>query len=124
MPVSAFGPRLDLLVGSGQVAAEARNLVEEFIALAEREFGVTLTEDNGALMVTHLAMSITRTINGEAAPDAPAGLAEELAGYPGEARFVREAVAGLVARTGHELPGAEVLYMTAHLCALLHPAAS
>jgi transcriptional antiterminator len=118
MPISAFGPRLDLLVGSGQVTSEARELAGEFVGRVEREFGVTLTEDNGALMVTHLAMSVTRLLNGEPAPDVPPGLAEELAGYPRETGFVREAAAGLAAGTGHELPEAEVLFLAAHLCAL------
>lgn len=118
MPVGAFGERLDLLVRSGQVTPEARDLTEGFVDRVEHEFGLTLTEDNAALLVTHLAMSGTRLINGEPATPAPAGLAGELAAYPRETQFVREALASAAARLGREFPEAELLYMTAHLCIL------
>jgi transcriptional antiterminator len=122
MPVSAFCERLDLLVRSGQVVPEARKLTEGFVERVEHEFSLTLTDDNAALLVTHLAMSATRLANGEAAGPAPDSLARELAAYPREARFVREALAAATARTGQEFPEAELLYMTAHLCALTRPA--
>jgi hypothetical protein len=120
MPVSAFAQRLNLLVRSGQVDPKARELTEGFIDRVEHEFGLALTEDNAALMVTHLAMSATRLINGEPPHPAPDSLARELAAYPRETRFVRETLAG----AGQEFPEAELLYMTAHLCALTRPASA
>ena len=57
----AFTARLDLLEDSGQVSAAARQQTLDFIDAVEAAFAVGLDEENGAMLVTHLAMALTRT---------------------------------------------------------------
>jgi transcriptional regulatory protein LevR len=118
MPASAFAGRLDLLVGSGQVTPQARELTAQVIDRVEREFSLVLTEDNGALLVTHVALSITRLAAGGMELEAPARLATELAGHPREREAAQAILADVATAIGREMPAAEILYTAAHLCAL------
>jgi hypothetical protein len=113
MPGSAFTQRLDLLEDSGQISASARAATLRFVAAAEDAFGVAIDEANGAMLVTHLAMAVTRTERGEpldAAP--PAALVDEVAAHQAELAFVRSQLAGL------GLPESEEIFMAAHVCTL------
>ena len=118
MPVSAFAGRLDLLVGSGQVTPQAQALTAHVIDRVERQFSLVLTEENGALLVTHVALSITRLAAGDIGVEAPARLAKEVAEHPRERDAARDILADVAAAIGREMPAAEILYTAAHLCAL------
>jgi hypothetical protein len=80
---------------------------------AEETFGVAIDEENGAMLVTHLAMAITRSERGEPLDEAPPQLlVDEVAAHPAELDFVRSRLAGL------GLPGSEEIFMAAHVCTL------
>ena len=76
--MSPFDRRLDLLETSGQVSPQARRLTIELVEGVEREFRLRLDEDNGAMLVTHLAMSLTRLEHGLVATEVPALVREEI----------------------------------------------
>ncbi len=119
MVATAFDRRLDLLEASGQVSPRARQLTLELVEQIERAFGLNLDEANGAMLVTHLAMSLSRLEGGAVAIETPPPVREEIEGRNQELTFVRSALAACGDALGRPIPEAEVLYMTAHLCAVL-----
>ena len=122
IPRDAFTGRFDLLESSDQITPSARQLTLDFVAAAEAEFGVALDEDNAAMLVTHLAIALTRTERGAPATDAPpAGLAAEIRMHERERAFVHERLDAAGGALGAALPEAEEVFITAHLCTVLVP---
>jgi transcriptional regulatory protein LevR len=119
MPATAFDRRLDLLESSGQVSPQARRLTMELVERVERAFGLSLDEANGAMLVTHLAMSLSRLEGGAVDVEVPAPVREAIEGRDRELAFMRSALAACGDALGRPIPEVEVLYMTAHLCAVL-----
>jgi hypothetical protein len=119
LPQAAFSDRLDLLEESGQVSPAARTAALGFVEEAERAFAVALDEANGAMLVTHLAMALTRAERGEEHPgDPPAAVVDEVRLHETEWRFVAERLAACADAIGAPLPDAEQAFVTAHLCAV------
>jgi hypothetical protein len=83
---------------------------------------VALDEDNGAMLVTHLAMALTRSERGEPLlEEPPAVIVAEAEANPVELAFVRDRLATFGAVLGEALPESEVVFMTAHLCTVTLP---
>jgi hypothetical protein len=122
IPGDVFAPRLDLLEDSGQVSQVARQQALDFVDAAESAFDVALDEDNGAMLVTHLAMALTRTERREPLPEQPpAVIVDEARANPTELAFVREKLDAYGAVLGEALPESEYVFMTAHLCTVTLP---
>ncbi len=122
--MSPFDRRLDLLETSGQVSPQARRLTIELVEGVEREFRLRLDEDNGAMLVTHLAMSLTRLERGLVESEVPALVREEIEEHDRELVFMRSALAACGDALGRPIPQAEVLFMTAHLYVVLQGSGS
>ena len=114
--------RLRLLEESGQISPEVAELTRLILERVEERYGIALTEDNGAMFTTHLAVALERLRSGEAIDVMiEEGLAEVKA-YPEEWSFVSDIVAGEAGRRlGVAVPEGEIGYLTAHLITLLHP---
>jgi transcriptional regulatory protein LevR len=121
VPYSAFLDRLDLLEASQQVSASARAETAAFIADCEREFDVVLGEDNGSLLVTHLAMGLTRLQRGEPVTEVPDALAAEVGTRGRDLDWVRDRLHAIGDRLSVAIPTAEVVYMAAHVQAVTQP---
>jgi hypothetical protein len=122
IPGDVFTPRLDLLEDSGQVTQVARAQTLDFVDAVESTFDVTLDEENGAMLVTHLAMALTRSER--RAPldeEPPAVIVDEARANVTELAFVREKLDAYGAVLGEPLPASEYVFMTAHLCTVTHP---
>ena len=116
--VDAFADRLSLLEDSGQVTGVARGLTEDLIGRIERGFDVRLDEANGAQLVTHVAMALSRVQRGDVETEVSAVVEDEIAACDRERAFIDEIVKDWTSRLGREIPQAEVLYVVIHLCAL------
>lgn len=57
--------RLSILKASGQISEQAAASVRYFVGLLEEKYSVALTEEKGAMLVTHLALALTRIEKGE-----------------------------------------------------------
>jgi transcriptional regulatory protein LevR len=119
VPFSAFIERLDLLEASQQVSASARAATATFLAECEREFDVVLGEDNGSLLVTHLAMGLTRLERGEPVTEVPDALATEVGSRRHELDWVRDTLQTIGEQLSVVVPPAEVVYVAAHVQAVL-----
>ena len=93
-----FRERLDMLEESEQVTNLARRLTEMSVAQLSDELQLTLTEDNAAPFVTHLAIALTRINRGD-----PVN------------RVMRDC-SRLLQR---EISTSEISYMTVHLCVMV-----
>ena len=113
-----FRERLDMLEESGQLTTLARWLTENALARVAGELGVTLTEDNAAQFVTHLAIALNRLQRGE--PVEPSAVvSDEVREYPREQAVMRRVMNECEEVLDRHVPDAEVDYMTVHLCALV-----
>jgi hypothetical protein len=122
IPREAFTARLDLLERSDQVTPSARQLTLDFVDAAEAQFGVELDEENAAMLVTHLAVALTRTeLGAPATGPPPAGLASEIRMHERERAFVHERLDAAGRALGAPLPEAEEVFITAHLCTVVVP---
>ncbi len=114
--------RLRLLEESGQIGPEVSELTRFILKRVEERYGITLTEENGAMFTTHLAVALERLRSGEAIDAMVAEGLEEVKAYPEEWQFVTEVVAGEAGRRlGVEVPEGEIGYLTAHLITLVRP---
>lgn len=52
--------RLDLLEKSGQIDGSTVENLEDFVKIIENTLSIKITEENGSMFVTHMAMAITR----------------------------------------------------------------
>lgn len=57
--------RLELLENSGEIDSNIRNAVVSFIKNIEDKYSIEVVEENGAMLVTHLAMALSRIKKGE-----------------------------------------------------------
>ena len=75
------------------------------------------------MLVTHLAMALTRSQRGAAPAGAPpAALVDEVRAHEPEVAFVRSRLDGYAAALGVALPEAEHVFVAAHLCSVTLPA--
>ncbi len=57
--------RLNLLVGAKEIDASIREALIAFVKTIEARYSLQITEDNGAMLVTHLAMALGRICRDE-----------------------------------------------------------
>lgn len=114
----SLADRLDLLETSGVITSEARRITDEAITRIEDLLKVTLDEESGGPLVTHIAVALSRVARDEPAPDLPDVVAAELASRPEEVRMAEGLAQDWQAALGAPIPPQEVSYVAAHLAAL------
>ncbi len=111
-----FEERLDLLIESGQAddqsVAGARLVVE----IVQQHYGIQLTEELGASLVNHLAVTLKQIIDGKSLTKAPDVVWQELEGYPEEYALAEAIVARLESHLGVSLARDELGFIAIHLC--------
>jgi transcriptional regulatory protein LevR len=116
---SGLQARLDLLASAGEVTACARTLTEELMRAISGEFHVDLDENNGAQLVTHMAMALTRLDRGTPEESAIAVVDDEIRERTHELDFSARILRRCGEQLGREVPEAEIAYLALHLCALI-----
>jgi len=86
--------RFRLLVASGQASERSVAAARAALKLVEARLGFLLTEEMGASLATHLAVTMQRLLAGEALIPAPDVLWAELADHPTEVALAEEVVDG------------------------------
>ena len=113
-----FDERLRILVSGGMISPGVEDMVRRVIKRLETEWHITLTEENGGRMVTHLAMALMRIREGEKinAPD------EDQFDEFKTSKFFAEAVAitdDLVSLAPLSLAGSERAYLIINICLIM-----
>lgn len=57
--------RLDILNESDEVDEDIKNAVVNFAEDIEKEYSIVINEENGAMLITHVAMALSRIKRGE-----------------------------------------------------------
>lgn len=114
--------RLRLLEESGQIGPEVAELTRFVLERVQERYGVVLTEQNGAMFITHLAVALERLRSGQAIDCMLADGLAEVKAYPEEWAFVSQVVGEEAGqRLGVAVPEGEIGFLTAHLITLIHP---
>lgn len=114
-----FRERLDMLEESEQVTNLARRLTEMSMAQLSDELGLTLTEDNAAPFVTHLAIALTRINRGDPEIAVSTVAEEEIADRQREREAVNRVLRECSRLLQCEISLNEITYMTVHLCVMV-----
>ena len=57
--------RLEILKEAGEISEEIKSVVIDFAENFERKYSIAMTEENSAMLITHLAMALVRVKNEE-----------------------------------------------------------
>jgi transcriptional antiterminator len=111
-----FQERFDLLIMSGQASEKSVAATKHVIELIENYYGIRLTEELGASLANHLAVTLKNLLDGKKLIEAPEELWEELRDYPGEYALAESIVAELESNLGIPLARDELGFLAVHLC--------
>ena len=110
--------RLELLQTTGTISKETCVLVERLIDETKTRWGLTLTEENAAALVTHVAMARDRILKGDIAAALDPAILAEIKESPAYER-AEAIVTDWNNLLDNLLPEAERGYLLLHLCTLL-----
>jgi transcriptional regulatory protein LevR len=110
--------RLELLQTTGTISKETCVLVERLIEETKTRWGLTLTEENAAALVTHVAMARDRILQGKIADALDPAILAEIKESPAYER-AEAIVTDWNNLLDNLLPEAERGYLLLHLCTLL-----
>lgn len=110
--------RLDILKMSGQLSEEMYYKVMEIIDMFNENHRITIQEENGAMLITHLCIALQRIEKEESVNIIESEIFAEVE----ENRFYKQSSSILEKMEeilGITMPAEEVGYMLMHLCVLL-----
>lgn len=110
--------RLELLQTTGTISKETCVLVERLIEETKTRWGLTLTEESAAALVTHVAMARDRILKGDIAAALDPAILAEIKESPAYER-AEAIVTDWNNLLDNLLPEAERGYLLLHLCTLL-----
>lgn len=110
--------RLNILLGAGEIDEEIVASVEAFALLLQERYHITLTEENGSMMITHLAMALGRIKRGEEINGMDPAVLEEIK-HNKVYQDLPHLYGKLEERLQLTLPESEKGYLALHLCSLL-----
>jgi len=111
-----FEERFDLLIESEQANEQSVAATRLSIDMIEKHYGLQLTEDVGASLVNHLAITLRRLLKGETLIKAPDIVWQELQDYPEEVALAESIVGELERNLNITLAHDELGFIAIHLC--------
>jgi transcriptional regulatory protein LevR len=112
---SAFQERFDLLAASGQANELSVQATRMAIGMVERHYGIALSEELGAFLANHLAVTLKRLMAHEDLAKMPEGAWAELSDFPEECALARDIVAKIEKLIGMPLSMDEAGFIAVHL---------
>lgn len=113
--------RIQILEDSEEISAKVAEGVRKFIALLETEYSFTVTEANGAMFVTHLAVALSRIEKGETIEGIDPALLAEAAATP-YWQTLPGLLADLEQLVQQKIPEQERGYLALHMAVMLKKA--
>jgi transcriptional regulatory protein LevR len=111
-----FQERFDLLLKSGQANEKSVAATKLVIDIVEKYYGVQLTEESGASLANHLAVTLKKLLEEETLTKAPEEIWHELQDYPEEYDLAERIVAQLENKLKISLARDELGFIAVHLC--------
>lgn len=110
--------RLRLLQASGQVDAEIARFLDEQVPQLARELELELADDTFGTAITHTALALQRSRNGEAIEEWSSEHSDELAGFTAIVAVSNEFADRAEGQLGVTVPAKEREFLALHLVAL------
>ena len=110
--------RLEILCSTGTISNEPREVMLNVIKMFQEKHQITLTEENGAMMTTHLSMAITRVKNNEPVKVINEEVYQEIL-ESGFLEKAQEIYKDLESVLDVKLPEDEKKYMLVNICTIL-----
>lgn len=109
--------RLQILKDAGQLSSENFEGILRIIEMFQRELNIKLTEENGAMLITHLAVAVERIKRNEPVDSIDADIYEEV---KNSSRFkgAGAALKLVEGELGIDIPENEKTFIMMHICAL------
>lgn len=111
--------RLNLLLEAGEIDEGIIQIIVEFIKVIEKELSIPITEDNGSMFVTHMAMALSRIKKGEEILPMDDSLLAEI-----ESSTIYDKVPFFINKIEENhnihIPESEYGYIALHLCNLVN----
>ncbi len=110
--------RLDILKQAGQINRKIEAAILDFVMRMETEYCLEVTEENGAMMVMHLAIALARIDRGETVDRMDAILVDQIKdakGYAELPAFLGE----LEEHMGWKIPIEELEFIALHFCTMI-----
>ncbi|MFW5687106.1 MAG: PRD domain-containing protein [Halanaerobium sp.] len=115
---SKLKQRLEILVEGDQLDAELKEKIEILLKKFETDFDLKLTNDNAAMLVTHLPMALMRIKNDKEVEDLNEAVLKELKKeeyYEDCIDFIGK----IENKTRINIPAGEKNYLALHFCNLI-----
>ncbi len=110
--------RLEILYSTGTINIETKEVMLNVIKTFQEKHQIILTEENGAMMITHLSMAVTRVKNNEPVKEINDEVYQEIL----ESEFLKksqEIYKDLETILDVKLPENEKKYMLVNICTIL-----
>lgn len=111
-----FEERFRLLVESGQASEQSIAAARTALDQVEAHYGIQLTEELGASLASHIAITMKRLLAGEMLLQVPDTVWQELGDYPEELELAASIVAELERNLDIPIAPDEVGFIAVHLC--------
>jgi transcriptional regulatory protein LevR len=109
--------RLQILKDAEQISEATQSGITRVIEMFDREYGIKLIEENGAMLVTHLAVACERIKRGELVDAIDEFIYQEIRENP-HFQKAQEAVKMMEKELQLEIPEREQPFIIMHLCVL------
>lgn len=106
--------RLDLLEKTKQINGDTVKALENFIKVVEDRLNIKITEENGSMLVTHIALAISRIEKGEEIVALEDSLLKELKSSPNY-EIIPSLIEELEKELDINIPESEYGYIGLHL---------
>lgn len=109
--------RLNILKDAGQIDESVYNNILDIITCIDDKWNIKLTEENGAMLITHLSVALQRIKNGGDVDEAGEEIINELKGNKYYIKTL-EVISCIEKVININIPEKEKVFIIMHLCVL------
>lgn len=115
---STIRQRLDILKQANQINEKMETVIVAFVEKMEEMYQLQVTEENGAMLVMHMAIALARIDRGETVARMDEMLVEQIRGAKGFDELP-DFLGDLEIEMGWKIPVEEFEYIALHFCTMI-----
>lgn len=109
--------RLNILKEAGQISEDTFNILKKVILMIRDKWNIQLTEENGAMLITHLSVALERIKKGEIIEGIDSEIYEQIKSHPMYKKCT-EVLKNIEEESNIKIPENEQTFIMMHLCTL------
>lgn len=109
--------RLNILKEAGQISEETFEALKRVINMLNDKFDIKLTEENGAMLITHLSVALERIKKGEIIEGIDSEIYEQIKNHPAYKECIK-VLKSIEEESNIKIPENEETFIMMHLCTL------